>query len=50
MTKLPSGTEPVERDEKLDRAKHVIATDDEIIELLDNFVEDIDDYIEEVTQ
>lgn len=50
MTKLPSETEPVERDEKLDRAKHVIATDDEIIELLDNFVEDIDDYIEEVTQ
>ena len=50
MTKLPSESEPVERDEKLDRAKHVIATDDEIIELLDNFVEDIDDYIEEVTQ
>lgn len=50
MTKIPSPPFKPEEYDKYDRAKHVLTTDDEIIELLDNFEKDIDEYIKEVTE
>ena len=52
MMKLPSpdSDEPVEKDEKFERAKYLVENDNQTVELIDTFVEDVDDYIEEVTQ